>query len=274
MLGRTHLLSVLSAGGAVSGQSLLAPPTTDEIDYNDADIRAALRWRLGVAVPPGLCRCEPRSGGDRCGADVHADGVHCLSCMIGPARYALHHAIADKVCTFCAEAGAQQRREVFVPEFLHVSAPKKGSDDDEPHRKAGILDVWAFGTVDIQDLLIDVTFRNAAAPRYAPQAAQREGAAARRPAEEEQQRYPPSGGRRATCFALESWGRLGTEGEALLLTLRAAADRRDQRTGHTQVGRFARWRRQLDSVVQHGIVRCLQASLVGLPGRAHCRGPK
>ena len=46
--GRTRLLS---AGGSVAGQSLLAPPSTDEVDFNDADIRTLLRWRLGSLFP-------------------------------------------------------------------------------------------------------------------------------------------------------------------------------------------------------------------------------
>ena len=94
--------------------------------------------------------------------------------MIGPARYALHHAASDKVCQFCSEAGAVSRREVFVPEVVQPASSHRAhlDDDDERHRKAAFLDVWAFGSVDVSDLLIDVTFRNSAASRYAPLAAE------------------------------------------------------------------------------------------------------
>ena len=57
----------------------------------------------------------------------------------------------------------------------------------------------------------------------------------------------------------------------MLSSLRAAADRKDRQTGHVQSGRFARWRRQLDAVVQHGIARCLHSSICGLPGRPPAR---
>ena len=262
--GRTRLLS---AGGAIAGQSLLAPPTTEEVDYNDVDIRTLLRWRLGSTLPTGLCRNEPKQGGDRCGAAIDGQGTHCLSCMIGPARYALHHALSDKLCALGSEAGAIARREVFVPEFQSTTSRRMDQDDDdEAHRKAAFLDVWIFGLADLPDLLVDVTFRNAAAPRYQPQAAVHAGAAARKAADEKQRRYPPTAGRRATTFAVESWGRLGAEGEATLLSLRAAADRRDHSTGHCQPGRLTRWCRQLDAIVQRGIARCLQSSLHGLPG--------
>ena len=221
-------------------------------------------------MPTGLCRNEPKSGGDRCNAAIHTNGHHCLSCMIGPARYALHNAIADLLADLLAESGAVARREVFVPEFVSAARPT-APEDDETHRKAAYLDVWGFGTNDINDLLIDVTIRNAAAPRYAPHAATTAGATARKAADEKQQRYPPRGGRRATTFAVESWGRLGAEGEALLLTLRAAADRHAARSGHVQLGRFARWRRQLDAVVQRGIARCIHSATCGLPGRPATR---
>ena len=49
---------------------------------------------------------------------------------------------------------------------------------------------------------------------------------------------------------------LGAEGEAVLLTLRAAADRKDMLSGRAPLGRFQRWRRQLGAVVQRGIARC------------------
>ena len=192
--------------------------------------------------------------------------------MIGPARCALHNALADLIAEFISEAGAIARREVFVPEFLTTTKRAASEEsDDETYRKAAFLDVWGFGTADIVDLLIDVTVRNAAAPRYAPQAANQPGAAAQKAAKEKQLRYPPRSGRRATTFAVESWGRLGAEGEALLLTLRAAADRRAVRSGHCQPGRFARWRRKLDAVVQRGIVRCISSATCGLPGRPPAR---
>ena len=264
---RTRLLS---CGGIVAGQSLTAPPTTDGINFHDAEYRLLLKWRFGTPWLKGQCRNEPRDGGNRCNHDIDTDGGHCLACMMGPARYSLHHAACEQLCGFCAEAGAVPRREVFVPEFA-ASRTKHTATDDDERRKAAFLDVWAFGTAEVSDLLADVTFRHAGAERYQPLASQRPGAAARKAAEEKQARYPARGGRKVVTFGLESWGRLGAEGEALLLALRAAADNRDRRTGHCQPGRLLRWRRQLDATVQRGIAKCLQSSLYGLPGRPASR---
>ena len=283
LLGPSDRTRLLSCGGLVAGQSLIAPPTTDGIDFHDTEYRTLLKWRFGTQWNRGSCRNEPRNGGERCNQPVDTDASHCLACMIGPARYALHHGACDTVCGFCTETGAVSRREVFVPEFAASTSKHLTAEDDEA-RKAAFLDVWAFGTAEVNDMLLDITFRHAGAQRYQPQAAQHPGAAARKAAEEKQRRYPPRGGRRAHTLAFESWGRLGAEGEAVLLTLRAAADNRDRRTGHAQPGRLLRWRRQLDVTIQKGIAKCLHSSLFGLqgrpPGRPHagtstgCGGPE
>ena len=54
---------ILSGGGAISGQSLVAPPTTEGVNFTDEEIRTAIRWRLGVQMAAGLCRNEPKIGG-------------------------------------------------------------------------------------------------------------------------------------------------------------------------------------------------------------------
>ena len=50
--------------------------------------------------------------------------------MLGPSRYAMRHAIADKLAHLAEETVAQARREVFVPEFLPAPGkkPKKWHD--------------------------------------------------------------------------------------------------------------------------------------------------
>ena len=194
-----------------------------------------------------------------------------MSCMIGPCRYALHHSAADLVGNFIREAGAHPRREVFVPEFVRSNQqPADPDHKEDEHRQFAVLDVWGFGSTEVPDLLVDVTFRNAAAPRYAPNAAVQPGWTARHAELEKQERYPPRAGRRVHTLAIEGWGRVGAEGEAMLLSLRAAADQRDWRSGRAPFGRFQRWRQLLDATVQHGIARCIQASRHGLPG-SPCR---
>ena len=246
--------------------------TTDTIDFADTELRMALRWRFGLSMPAGTCRCTPTNGGERCGAPICSRGVHCLSCMVGPTRYSLHHSAADRLCCFVEETGAKSRREAFVPEFLDGRRAKHPADvkndDDEEQRRFAVLDVWGFGSIEVSDLLVDVTFRNAAAPKYAPRAADMPGWTCQCAEAEKQERYPPRSGRRVQTLAIESWGRVGAEGEALLLSLRAAADQRDLRNGRAPTGRLQRWCQQLDVIVQRGIARCLEASLTGLPGQA------
>ena len=138
-------------------------------------------------------------------------------------------------------------------------------------REEAWLDVWGFGTTPVSDALIDVTIRHPADLRYQPGAANSPRLTAAKAEEEKRARYPPARGRITTPFAIESWGRLGSGAEALLVHLSAAASQRDLRRGRVEVGRLQRWRARLDATVQKGIVRSLAAACEGLPGRAHQR---
>ena len=84
---------------------------------------------------------------------------------------------------------------------------------------------------------------------------------------DKQRRYPAQRGRHVTTFALESWGRLGDEGEATLAILAAAASRFDARRGRHAHGRLSRWRCAIDGALQHGVARALHSSRFGLGGR-------
>ena len=136
-----------------------------------------------------------------------------------------HEQAADMVADFCMETGAHVRREAFVAEIT--------SDAVESW-----LDIWAFGTMEVSDLLIDITVRHPAESRYQPGAADSPGHAASKAAEEKYTRYPASGGRTVTPFVLETWGRLGESAEDLLTNLAAAASRQDLLRGRVSVGRL------------------------------------
>ena len=182
----------------------------------------------------------------------------------------MHHELSNLFCSFVEEAGGRARREVFVPEF---AAKKQGASADEDpvddeRRTFAVLDVWGFGCAEISDLLLDITVRNPGSAKYRPRSEQTPGWTCIAAEREKQRRYPPAAGRRVHTVALEGWGRLGAEGEAVLLTLKAAADARDHRSGHVPHGRLARWRALIDATVQRGIARCIDFCRVGPPGHA------
>ena len=133
------------------------------------------------------------------------------------------------------------------------------------------LDIWAFGGVQIQDLLIDVTIRHPAAEAYQPRAAQQPGHAASSAEQQKLERYPERDGRSIVPFAVETWGRMGGRAEDLLQKLAAEAARHHCRRGQsTTAGTFMkRWRASLDATLQRGQAMSLIAARVGLAGRAH-----
>ena len=184
--------------------------------------------------------------------------------MIGPVCVSTHNQLCEVTCEIVQETGARARREVFVPEF--VQNVYTNPTDDEPRRKAAILDVWGFGARWVPDLLADITVRHPAAERYRQKAEEQQGAAAQMAEEDKQARYPPAAGRRVRTIAFETWGRLGEEGEAVLTSLAAAASERDRWSGRTGRGRLTQWRARLDAVLQAGVARALESSRLGLPG--------
>ena len=158
---------------------------------------------------------------------------------MGPARYALHHSIADLLCSFVEEIGAKARREAFAPEFADPrkkhstrhgaqqvlgtasssgdrrssppatapgAAAPAGSGDcggdgsltalgpstaDEVVQRSAVFDIWDLGSLEVHDLLVDVTFRHAGAERYVTGAAQEAGWTSRTAEREKQDRYAP-----------------------------------------------------------------------------------
>ena len=156
------------------------------------------------------------------------------------------------------ETGAHVRRDVYAAELSTA-------------REEAWLDVWGFGSVDVADLLVDVTIRHPAECRYQPGSSRTPGSAAAKAEQEKSERYPAASGRRVTPFAVETWGRLGLSAEALLVHLAAAAARRDMWRGRVDVLRLRRWRGQLDATLQRGVSAALIAAHEGLPGHAHNR---
>ena len=256
---RTRLLS---AGGPTSGKSLVAPAGLQATHYNDEHFTEILRWRLGMSSvgDPGMCRNFSASTGEHCDAALDSTGDHHVCCSYGPLRIRRHDAYADELANIVNETGAHVRREAYVRAF-------------STQRSEAWLDIWAFGTSQIQDLLIDVTVRHPMVSAYQPHASQTAGVAALRAEALKFERYPEKDGRSIVPFAVETWGRLGEHAENLLQMLGAEATRHARLRGHaaTASSFMRRWRAALDAVLQRGVAMSLIAAREGLPGRAHCR---
>ena len=244
-----------SARGATSGASLVSSAVT----FTDSQWREALRWRLGLSGPAGRCRNVASKDGEMCNDILDTDGDHALLCMTGPVRQAVHGELADVLCEFIEASGARARREAFVREIRPRGTRRQYTE--------AFLDVWGWGSADIPDLLIDVTWRHPMAARCLPRAAETAGFACQLAVADKAKQYPAAGGRMVHTFPIEGWGRLGPSGEAVLELLAAAAATFDRRRGRAVGSRLQRWRAHIDAAVQRGISRALESSRFGLPGR-------
>ena len=249
---------LLSAAGTTSGSSLVS---TAETNFTDTEWRDALRWRLGLHGPEGRCKNVASKDGERCNDVLGPEGDHALLCMTGPVRQAVHAEFADVLCEFIEEGGARARREAFVHEIR-----PRGANGRRQFTEA-FLDVWGWGSADIPDLLVDVTWRHPMAARCLPRAETVRGFACQLAADDKAKQYPAAGGRAVHTFCVEGWGRLGSPGEAVLEVLAAAAATHDRRRGRETHSRLQRWRAHVDAVFQRGISRALDSARFGLPGR-------
>ena len=249
---------IRSAGGLTAGKSLVAPASLQQTHFTDEQFTEVLRWRLGCTQPELQARCQnfAASTGECCNEQLDAHGDHAVICSYGPLRIKKHDQYADYVAEILCETDAHVRREVWVKEFRTPAAD-------------AWLDVWAFGGMTIQDVLIDVTIRHPMATAYQPSASQEDGAAARNAEAAKVERYPTSGGRSVTPFAVETWGRLGETAEHALEEFAAEATRHKRLRGFdaSAASFLRRWRACLDAVLSKGIARSLNAARHGLPGR-------
>ena len=259
---RRDKIRLRSAAGPNAGKSLVAPAGLQAAHFSDDQISEVLRWRLGLAnvEASSMCRNVAAKNEEECGEMKDQYGDHAVSCSYGPLRIKRHDDIADCLSDMIAETGAHVRREAYV---RAMSTPSQEA----------WLDIWAFAGLRIQDLLVDVTIRHPTASAYARAAADHDGAAARAAEVDKGKRYPPQGGRRVVPFAMETWGRLGPEADALLESLAAEAARHAHRRGQATVASafLRRWRATLDAALQKALAAALVSARCGLPGRAHRR---
>jgi hypothetical protein len=216
---------------------LVAPAGLQTTHYTDELLVEVLRWRLGLAECGEIPRCRNLAAKtmEECGDAWDAYGDHAASCAYGPLRIKRHDNIAECLADVIEETGAHVRREAYIKAFSTLQSE-------------AWLDIWAFGGLHIEDLLVDVTVRHPMASAYQPAAASLDGSAASSAEGQKLERYPASGGRAITPFAIETWGRLGASAEHLLQTLASEAIRHARRRGHdATAGSFLRkWRATLD----------------------------
>ena len=219
---------LLSAGGPSAGTSLTAPLSQDGVHFADWQWVEAIRYRLGIPcrAPGSLCKNE-RADGVACGCQLDANGDHATDCEFGPLRNRRHDDLADVYADIVDECGGIARREAFIPEL------SRGRE--------AWLDVWAYGTPELPDLLLDISVRNPTAQRYRAIAGSSPGAAAAAGEREKFDRYPPAGGRTVWPVVYETRGRAGAEAERLLQQLAAAFRRRAHRRGRATGQELARW---------------------------------
>ena len=241
-----------SAAGPTAGRLWAAQAGAPGTNLTDAEWRTATRYRLGIPLGPGRYHCQNRASDPdalrpTCGTRLGGFGCHALCCSYGPLRNTHHNEMADLVARMSQEA---------------VATPIREFQTDRP----AILDVTAFGTAEVVDLIIDVTVRHPTCQKYGRTDQETERAAIMAEAEK-QTRYPPAAGRRVTTFAIETWGRLGPEAEHVLQQLAGAARRRDQQRDRLALNRIPKWRALIDATNQRSIARRLLGAFLGTDGK-------
>ena len=134
-----------------------------------------------------------------------------------------------------------------------------------------VRNVRVYGTVEVGDLIIDVTVRHPAVPRCQPGASNIDGYAASEADDEKTATYPRAGGNICTLLAAETWGRLSQTAEEVLLRLNTAAAKYDRSRDRRDRHRLARWRAQVDATLQRGVVAAILGSRFGDLGCARHR---
>ena len=146
-----------SAAGPTAGRLWTAQAGAPGTNLTDVEWRTATRYRLGVPLGPGRYHCQNRASDPEalrptCGSRLGGYGCHALCCAYGPLRNTHHNEVADLIARMSQEAGATVTRETPIREF----------QTDRP----AILDVTAFGTAEIVDLIVDVTIRHPTCKKY------------------------------------------------------------------------------------------------------------
>ena len=211
---------LLSCGGPSAGRAFIAVPLTPILSFDDQAWSAAVRWRLGLSLctPNARCQLSAADAPEPCNAFLDELGDHPQMCGKGPGFILRHDPICDALAWGSIEAVAHTRREAWIQ-----GATRKRGQGGRP--RPARLDVWAFGTMDLVDELVDVVVKHPAGADVVGVAAARPAAAAELAEQGKRDEYSLPAGRRLVPFGVETWGRLGSAAEALLGRMHAAASR-------------------------------------------------
>ena len=240
-LARLH-----SCSGPVSGRWLSEYPASWWPRIGDDSLQMALRWRVGLPVVRDGAVCCHRSCGKKCetevcGAVMDIFGDHCLTCNIGPFRFARHAAINSIISEAGRDAGYAVLEEQVVPELCQSSLQEDGSINVNEAR----LDIEMFLHPTAPDRLLDGTVRHPAAAAHLEAAAVTAGVAAARGTADKARRYPPRNGKVVICCAAETWGYISEDFDNLLAELAVLAARRQRNRGVRPTKWRSRWRTQI-----------------------------
>ena len=250
-----------SCGGPSAGRTFIAVPLTPILAFNDLDWSSAVRWRLGLPLctPSARCQLSAADADKPCGAFLDLSGDHPQVCGKGPGFILRHDPICDALAWGCIEAGAHTRREAWV---RGATRTRGSGGRPRPAR----LDVWAFGTLDLVDELLDVVVKHPAGNDILASAASRPAAAADVAEQGKWDEYSLPAGRNLVPFGVETWGRLGTSAEAFLGRLHAASSRRAFLRGQPVSRVVSDVRAMIDAVVHKSAGNACEWAINGLPG--------
>ena len=248
--GRPRALAqFLSCGGPSAGIHLIDSPQGEEMNFDDAAWRINLRWRMGLPLcEPKPCGHRRKRQGEACCQQLDCWGDHAVACQIGPWEIGRHDGLADMLTGFAGSASCVTQREVSVEEF---STPQK----------AAVLDLEVCQSYWTGPRLVDVTVRHPCARYNLARASRTAGASAKAAEKSKQDRYPPRGGRIVTAFAVETFGRIGAEAEALLQDWAAAAARNNIRRGRPPGRHLRRWRAKVSALIAQAVARAVEGAL-------------
>ena len=181
-----------------AGDWLLALPVANcGLKLDDEAIRVAVGLRLGTPL------CEPHRC--PCGALVASDGLHGLSCTLGPGRLPRHASLNDLVYRALVRAGFPSTKE------------PSGLTRTDGRRPDGLTLVpWRVGRC----LVWDATVTDTLAASYLPDTSQTVGAAAERAASRKHEKYLPLSSTHVFIpLAFETMGPINDEGRDFLSEL-------------------------------------------------------
>jgi len=224
---------VRSCGGPGAGAWLSAIPADAGLSFNDEEFATAARFRLGQHLCLGGQQCGnayARDGpghraGDRCQGRLDAQGLHAATCQVGGRRTRTHNALRDLYAELLQSAGYAVLREQHVPAWDRWRRRRNGQWEVE----RAVLDLRLEAPPDAPITYLDMVVAHPCAATYLHGAAGEGGYAASQAEAGKHGRYPPNANvrDRLVPLAVETFGRLGTEG---LRFLRKAAGRACRRT--------------------------------------------